>query len=408
MNRLQPRGNDSVNLVLPTSLFFRSSSTVMTHESFSTRSVDKVTSSIAHCPVDPPVTLSPYVVAQHGYLVVVRALDEKEQYDEVECRDGVFRHIRSGDVLVSTLGGRQALKGYSGRVPRHIAPGDTLHILNLGGLVGECTAVHPNLGPALPVEVLGSVMVERDDQWVHARIQEDALEMVHRLEESVPIVCVSGTAMDTGKTEAACRIVEGLSENGLSVGAAKLTGASLTRDVRRMQDHGATAVATFTDAGIACTTEDAITPIAKGVIQHLNEKDALDVIVAEMGDGFIGYYGVDDLLTDMELQSFIASHVVAASDLAGAWAAERTFRERYHTSITTVTGPVTDNGVGRRYIKQRLGVTALNALQQSGALVEHVVQALPRGVLSKSNGEASSPPHHAASSSSDDGMVVTS
>ena len=365
----------------------------MTDDAPQTITVDKVASSTAHCPVESPVPLSPYVVAQHGYLVVVRALDEKDQYDEVECSDGVFRHIKSGDVLVGTLGGRQALKGYSGRVPRHITAGDTLHVLNLGGLVGECTAAHPDLGPALPVEVLGAVMVQRNDEWVHARIQENALEMVHRLDTSVPIVSVSGTAMDTGKTKAASIIVEGLSEKGLNVGAAKLTGASLTRDVRRMQDHGATAVATFTDAGIACTVEDAITPIAKGVIHHLNETNDLDVIVAEMGDGFVGYYGVDDLLTDMELQSFVASHVVAATDLAGAWAAERAFRERYHTSITAVTGPVTDNDVGRRYVKQRLGITALNALQQSGALVEKVTRTLPKSVFEEvaENGAASAP-----------------
>ena len=286
-------------------------------------------------------------------------------------------------MLVGTLGGRQALKGYSGRVPRHIAPGDTLNVLNLGGLIGECTAAHPELGPALPVEVLGAAMVQRNGQWLHARIQEDALEMMHRLKSSVPLVTVSGTAMETGKTEAACRVVEGLAETGLRVGAAKLTGASLMRDVRRMREHGATAVSTFTDAGIACTVEDAITPIAKGVIHHLNEAEDLDVIVAEMGDGFVGYYGVDDLLTDMELQSFIEAHVVAATDLAGAWAAEQTFRDRYHTDITAITGPVTDNDVGRRYITQRLGVTALNALQQSTELVDEVVQALPASVVSR-------------------------
>lgn len=359
----------------------------MTDDAFTTRPVDKIASSAAQCSLTSPVTLSPYVVAQNGYVVVVRALDEKENYDEVECADGVFRHIAEGDVLVGILGGRQALKGYSGRVPRHITTGDTLNILNLGGLVGECTSAHPNLGPALPVEVLGSVMVKRNGQWVHARIQEDALEMVHRLEASVPLIAVSGTAMETGKTKAACRIVEGLSERGLKVGAAKLTGASLMRDVRRMQEHGASAVATFTDAGIACTTEEAITPIAKGIIHHLNEAEDLDVIVAEMGAGFVGYYGVDDLLTDMELQSFTEAHVVAATDLAGASAAERTFRERYQTSITAITGPVTDNDVGRRYIKQRLGIHAFNALQQSKSLVNQVVEALPRSVFSDTTEE---------------------
>ncbi len=374
----------------------------MTEDAVQTGSVGKIASSTAHCDIESPITISPYVVAQHGYVVVGRALAEKEQYDEIECSDGAFRHIREGDVLVGTLGGRQALKGYSGRVPRHIAPGDTLNVLNLGGLIGECTAAHPELGPALPVEVLGAVMVKRNDQWTHARIQEDALGMRHRLETSVPLVAVSGTAMETGKTEAACRIVEGLTDRGLQVGAAKLTGASLMRDVRRMRAHGATAVSTFTDAGIACTVEDAVTPVAKGVIHHLNETEDLDVIVTEMGDGFVGYYGVDDLLTDMELQSFIEAHVVAATDLAGAWAAERTFRERYHTDITALTGPVTDNDVGRRYITQRLGVTARNALQQSTALVDEVVGTLPASVVSQDVQK----PAPEAPSSSDEQLAV--
>lgn len=375
----------------------------MIDDTLQTCAVDKIASSTAHCEVSSPVPLSPYVVAQHGYLVVVRALDEKTQYDEVECDDGVFRHIQAGDVLVGTLGGRQALKGYSGRVPRHIDPGDTLHVLNMGGLMGRCTAPHPNLGPALPVEVLGAAMVEREGQWLHARIQEEALEMVDRLSASVPLVVISGTAMDTGKTKAACQIVEGLTEVGLQVGAAKLTGAALLRDVRRMQAHGASAVSTFTDVGIACTVEDAITPVAKGIIQHLNDTATLDVIVAEMGDGFVGYYGVDDLLTDMELQSFVEAHVVAATDLAGAWAAAHTFRRRYRAAITALTGPVTDSGVGRRYIRQRLGIPAHNALQERTDLVSAVLEALPASTVP----DDATPPPETAPPDADDALTVS-
>ena len=80
----------------------------MTDDTFQTGPVDKIASSTAHCDVESPITLSPYVVAQHGYVIVVRALDEKDQYDEVECSDGVFRHIRKGDVLVApSAGGRR-------------------------------------------------------------------------------------------------------------------------------------------------------------------------------------------------------------------------------------------------------------------------------------------------------------
>jgi len=344
-------------------------------DSLSTCTVDMIASSTARCQLSTEVTVSPYVVAQQGYAVVVRALEEKTHYNQIECVDGEFRTIREGDVFVGALGERQALKGYSGRLPRTIEAGDTLHVLNLGGIIGECTSTLPDLGPALKVEVLGAALVETEGHWTHARIQDGALAPAYSLTESAPLVMVSGTAMNTGKTLAACRIVQGLTERGLRVAAAKLTGASLKRDVRKMQEHGAVAATTFTDAGIVCSTGEDMSPVAKGIIQHLNGEEP-DVIVLELGDGFVGYYGVDGLLLDREIQRFTQAHVVAATDLAGAWAAEQMFTQRYRSPISVMTGPVTDNDVGRRYIENRLGIAAVNARQQPTRLTDHVARSV--------------------------------
>lgn len=365
----------------------------MPDQNFTTLEVDKIASTVALCQLSSPVTVSSYVVAQHGYAIAVKALEEKPHYNQVECIDGVFRTVRKGDVLIGALGERQALKGYSGKIPRHVEPGDWLNILNLGGIIGKSMSEPPELGPALRVEVLGAVMVARSDQWVHARIQDGALEHAESLADSAPLVVVSGTAMDTGKTLAASRIVQGLAEQGLDVAACKLTGASLMRDVQKMREHGAMAAATFTDAGIVCSTEGDMAPVAKGILEHLNVEEP-DVIVIEMGDGFVGYYGVDDLLLDREIQRFTKAHVVAATDLAGAWAAEQTFTQRYRAPITAITGPVTDNDVGRRYIENRLGVAAINARQSPSRLTERVHRAI--------NGELSADGFMAVSASDDD------
>ena len=347
----------------------------MNTDSLSTCSVDMIASSAARCQLASEVTISPYVVAQQGYAVAVRALEERTHYNQIECTDGVFRTIRQGDVIVGTLGERQALKGYSGSIPRSVEAGDTLHVLNLGGIIGECTSALPDLGPALKVEVLGAVMVDGETHWKHARIQDGALDPVGHLSASAPLVMVSGTAMNTGKTLAASRIVQGLTEQGKTVAAAKLTGASLKRDVRKMQEHGAVAVSTFTDAGVVCSTGADMAPVAKGIIQHLNAEDP-DVIVLELGDGFIGYYGVDDILLDRNIQQYTAAHVVAATDLAGAWAAEQMFTERYRAPISVMTGPITDNEVGRGFIENRLGIPAYNARNQAGQLSQCVATAI--------------------------------
>lgn len=337
---------------------------------------DLIASTTNPCGLTRTVQLSPYIIAEPGYVVAVRALDEKETYNEVECSDGTFRTIRAGQVLVGVLGERHALKGYSGHVPATVAVGDTLHVLNLGGILGHCTSAVPALGEALQVEVLGAVMAQDGRQTVHARIQDGAIPPVDSLTESAPLVIVSGTAMDTGKTAAAGALVEGLSAAGHTVAAAKLTGASLMRDVQTMKACGAKMVATFTDAGVVCSTQGDIVPVAKGIIQHLNSSHP-DVIVLELGDGIVGDYGVDDLLADQEIQKHAAAHIVTATDLAGAWAAHSLFQDHFQSKITAMTGPVTDNAVGSRFIETKFGVPAANALQQPGKLIDTVLKTLP-------------------------------
>ncbi|HEX7070665.1 MAG TPA: hypothetical protein VF190_07655 [Rhodothermales bacterium] len=340
-----------------------------------TITVDRLASSTTPCGLTHDVQLSPYVVAQEGYCVAVRALDEKPHYNQLECTDGQFQTLHKGDLIVGALGERQALKGYSGRVPRQIRVGDILHVLNMGGIIGLCTSDHPDLGPALRVEVLGAVIVDRDGLKTHARLMDHALEPVYHLADSPPLVMVSGTSMNTGKTYAAGQIVKGLTKRGIRVAAAKLTGASLRRDVRVMKENGAVACATFNDAGAVSSTNKEMAPLAKGIIAHL-QKAGPDVIVLELGDGFIGYYGVDELLLDKELQRFTHAHVVAAADLAGVWAADQIFRNRYRARITVITGPVTDNAVGKQYVTNVLGIDAWNAMQDSDDLASAVARAL--------------------------------
>lgn len=334
-----------------------------------------VASSTGPCALPHAVDVSPYIVAEEGYCLAVRALESKEGYNQVEGADGQFRTVVEGDVVLGALGERQALKGYSGRIPRQVAPGDTLHVLNMGGILGRCTSDHPDLGPALRVEVLGAVLV--GDPARHARIQDHAIEAVEHLRTSAPLVMVSGTAMNTGKTLAAARLVAGLTARGLRVAAAKLTGASLMRDVRAMEAEGAVAVASFTDAGVVATTGRDMVPVAKGLVAHLNRARP-DALVLELGDGIIGPYGVDDILQDMELQRLTAAHVLAAADLAGAWAADQLFRTRYRSQLAAVVGPATDTEVGRRYVQNALGVAAVNARADAERLSDLVAARIAR------------------------------
>jgi len=174
---------------------------------------------------------------------------------------------------------------------------------------------------------------------------------------------------------AATELVRGLARSGLRVAAAKLTGVSLMRDALSMQDAGAVAALTFNDVGIASTHAGVTVTTAKGIFNRLAQAKP-DVIVAELGDGILGEYGVQDILRDRELTEVGAAYVMAAPDPVACWGAAELMRRDYGLPVTAITGPATDNDVGIVYITAELGLAAHNARRDAAGLVASVREAL--------------------------------
>lgn len=337
--------------------------------------LDRIASSTKNARLPADVILGPEIVAEEGYVVAVRVLEDKATYASVEDPSGRMIPLRVGDVLAGTLGSRRALRGYAGEVPRSVAPGDVLHVLNLGGVIGCCTSSHPDLGAPLRVEVLGAVLVfpalgDRIGRPAH--IREHAIPARDTLSCRAPVIYVAGTCMSAGKTAAAAELVRGLTRAGSRVAAAKLTGVALMRDTLAMTDAGAVAAATFNDAGAASTHAGTAAPVARGILSYLDESAGPDVIVAELGDGILGEYGVQDILRDPELIGAAAAIVMAAPDPVAAWGATTILRDEFGLAVDAITGPITDNEVGRRYVRESLGIPAHNAIKDPGGLLEVV------------------------------------
>lgn len=345
--------------------------------------LDRIASSTRNTRLAPDVIVGDEIVATEGYVLAVRILEDKSTYNTVEDPTGRMVKLRAGDVLAGTLGTRRALRGYAGDVPPHIAVGGTINVLNLGGILGRCTSSNPDIGPPFEAEVLGAVLAfpELGDRVGRpASIAEHAIPSAEILECTVPVVYVAGTCMNAGKTVAATELVRGLSRSGLRVAACKLTGVSLMRDTLAMQDAGAVAALTFNDAGAASTRSGMTVPVARGIFNRLvkDRSGRPDVIVAELGDGILGEYGVQDILLDPGLMALGAAHVMAAPDPVGCWGADQLYRNQFRLSITVVTGPGTDNQVGRDYVVARLGLPAHNALRDAEGLVAVVRRAVER------------------------------
>lgn len=317
------------------------------------------------------VEVTDSVVAERGSVVVVEAMEEKSVYGELELAGGRMARIIKGDMIAGVLGERQALKGFVGYIPSHIEPGDILHILNMGGVIGRCSSANADYGQALRVRVVGAAVVDGEPANL-SRYAVPWRSTLPSTKESAPIILLSGSCMNSGKTTAACEIIRVLTGRGYRLAAAKLAGVATQRDLLNMQDHGAIATLMFSDAGLPSTThtDECVVPAAKGILSALNECHP-DAIVVEFGDGIMGHYGVDLLLKDAELMSHVKAHVLCANDLVAAWGG-LLFLGQLGGHVDCVSGPATDNSAGIDYIRQRFGKPAANGRVAPEKLVDLV------------------------------------
>lgn len=325
--------------------------------------LDKIASSTRNARITRDAILADEIKAEEGIVVAVRIHGTKNTYNTIEDVNGRMIRLDDGDLVAGVLGTRRALRGYAGVIPEVIKPGDELDILNLGGVIGKCISVNLELGAPFKAEVLGAIqsfpfLGER--RGVPATIKTNAVPWADKLEKSAPIVYVSGTCMEAGKTFACGEIIRYLTKKGYRTCGAKLTGVSLLRDVLSMQDRGAVKCLYFNDAGVVSTSAQVSVPVAKGLINALN-KEKPDCLVIELGDGILGEYGVQPILHDDELMAPGVVHVMCANDPVAAWGGAELFKTRFKRKLNVIAGPATDNAVGKEYIEKNIGVWAMNA-----------------------------------------------
>jgi hypothetical protein len=303
-----------------------------------------------------------------GDVVVVRVLTDNATYNMLELPTGRLAKVNPGDVVAGVLGRRRALKGFVGDVPETVKAGDELHLLNLGGVIGQCSGHHSSLNDAIKVEVLG---LATNGGGEIKNIGDAALPARETLGSTAPLVVIAGACMNSGKTYAATEIIQQATRSGLRVAAAKLSGIACLRDTLNMQDHGAIATASFLDCGLPSTVGAAdLAPVAKAIISRLNES-APDLIVIELGDGILGGYSVESIFEDQELRAAMSALVFCASDYVGAWGGIELFRRR-GIKVDLVAGSVTDSKMGEDYIEREFEVPAANVRRNGTKMFEVV------------------------------------
>ncbi|MBL8088005.1 MAG: hypothetical protein JNM85_08060 [Chthonomonas sp.] len=338
--------------------------------------LDKIASVTRNCTLRRDARLGSDIHCNEGDVLAVRILNNKSSYNQLELPSGRMSTLKAGDVIAGALGHRNALLGYAGVIPSSLAVGDTIQLLNLGGVLGTCTAYSPAVGKPFECEVLGQVLefpVLQSRKGVPANIARVVGPLDEGLDVGeVPIIGVIGTCMNSGKTEACLAIIQQFVRRGLNVMAAKATGVSLRRDILAMEDAGASRTMIFTDLGIVTTSRSNGLGSARTMLNRL-AADRPDVIVLELGDGLLGEYGVDSILADPSLRKAFRGTVLAAGDPVGAWGGVELLQARYDLCPHVITGPATDNESGTKILTRETGISGVNARQNPAELANAVI-----------------------------------
>src|SRR5690606_11058676 len=140
-------------------------------------------------------------------------------------------------------------------------------------------------------------------------------------------------------------------------------------------DAGARNTMILTDLGVITTTPKMGPALTRTMLTELAATKP-DVIVFELGDGIMGTYGDDAILSCPDIAKALTGEALSANDPVAAWGGVKLLRERFGIEPCVVTGPATDNAVGVEIIEQQMKVPAFNALSAGAALGDRVIEAL--------------------------------
>lgn len=340
-----------------------------------TTSVDAVSSVVSRLRLSTGLRLGHPDPLDYGQVVVGRVRSVNLSYPVLETSEGRGVRLREGMQIVGALGARRALHGFSGRLPARLGPGSIFHLLNKGGVMGECTAFHRALGWPAELEYLGAVHHEGG----FLSLRDGALPMLSHSLPMTPVILVLGTCMNSGKTAVCKQILRLFSGKGFTVNAGKVAGVAACADLEAMRRSGAGRVLSFHDLGFPSSAHlsDLFT-VARSLVHHLSSPRPTFTLL-EAGDGILGGYNVDSLLRDDQLLERIVCVVLCANDLMGAWGSlewlRQQGREPRELSLL-VSGPATDSAEGIRYIERHFQVPAANAFESSGKLCTFILERL--------------------------------
>ncbi|MCG8346563.1 MAG: hypothetical protein MI924_02125 [Chloroflexales bacterium] len=232
-------------------------------------------------PLNVMTDLLPLVDTPQVGNLVLAEIESIGKHTTLENRDRVLTYIFPGDQIIVAFGNRYATDQYEGYVPAQ--PVTECDLLSVGGVCGEVASRHASMGKPTRLRLLGAVGGQ-DGQQLNLR----AFGMTpSAMPGNGEIILVVGASMNSGKTTTVGTLARALSQAGLKVAAAKVTGTAAGKDGRFFASCGAKPVFDFTDAGYPSTymlSLDELMTIYHSLISQLRATNPAYILV-EIADG---------------------------------------------------------------------------------------------------------------------------
>ncbi len=286
-----------------------------------------------------------------GDLLLAR-VDAIGYHSALQLPDGRRKHLFVGDEIVLAYGNRYAPNQFEAVVPKTVGP---CQLVAAGGVAAKALSWHASVTKS-PTQItpLGLLAGPTGEP---ANLCDFALHSVdHVPTPHPPTIAVVGTAMDSGKTQAAAFLVKGLTLAGLRIGYAKVTGTGAGGDMWLLKDAGANPVLDFTDAGVASTylvSPAEIQRMFVTLMAHLI-KARVDGIVLEVADGVL-QRETAALLASAVFEEVMGGILFTASDAMGAVAGD-TWLKAKHLPLVALGGVLTASPLQRQEASKATGL----------------------------------------------------
>jgi len=278
------------------------------------------------------------VTPKPGQLLLAR-VDRIGQHARLEHPSGRRAHLYVGDEIIVSYGHRYAPDQFLSEMPQTLEKCD---LVASGGIASQVVTKHSKVKNATKITPIG-LLADRDKNIIN--LDRWALPNIPSQINKPLVLAVTGSSMNGGKTTTAANIVKGLTNSGLKVASAKITGTGSGLDSWKMLDAGAYPVIDFTDIGFASThkmTTEQIISIMHRQINHLSNY-GVDAIILEIADG-IAQVETSGLLESSAFHDSVDGVFFAAAEALSVCSGVE-WLQRRHLPVIAVSGALTASPV---------------------------------------------------------------